>query len=376
MNEWLERIYEILMNIFSAISEVTKKAAEPVKDIGKSKEQKLYDLILKNSPGIGPKMTKMASKWFFHKRITNHDYMILVDYDYRESYPRMWVIDRKTGKSEQYKVAHGSKSDMDKDGYPTDFSNISGSHQSSLGAMVTQTIYSSQKFDYAMRLDGLEAGLNDLVRPRAIVFHSSHYVNDVKGQMIGDSWGCFAVSEATAKKIITEIDNGALLFAYHRSLDVVESNEPGIMNLQPAIDLIKKWEGLRKNAYLDPVGIWTIGYGTIRYPDGTRVKQGDTCTEAQAAAWLLDHVEDKTPQIDRAIKVPVSENEYCAIVSFVYNLGIGNFTSSTLLKKLNSGTRKAEVAAEFDRWVFAGGKKLQGLVNRRAEEKNLFLGLS
>lgn len=143
-------------------------------------------------------------------------------------------------------------------------------------------------------------------------------------------------------------------------------------NIQKAIDLIKKWEGFRSKAYLDPVGIPTIGYGTIQYPNGQKVKMGDVITEASAEHYLKEHIEtDVIPPVDRLIKVDLNDNQYSAIVSFTYNLGSGNLSSSTLLKKLNNKDYIG-AAKEFDRWVYAGGKKLKGLVNRRKEERALF----
>lgn len=363
--QWLKNLLTNLSQLFSS------SKGETVETFPPNKEEELKNLILQNSPGIGPKMTTMASQWFFHPRVTNMDYLVLVDFDYRETAPRMWVVDRKTGKSEVYKVAHGSNSDPDKDGYATEFSNVPETHKSSLGAMVTQQGYNSLKFKYSMVIDGLQQGLNNNVKSRAIVFHSSNYVNDVKGQMIGDSWGCFAVSETTARNIITKIDNGALLFAYHKSLDTVYK-APTSHKLDKAIELIRKWEGLRLSAYLDPVGIPTIGYGTIKYNDGTPVRLGDTLTETEAEDLLIQHIEDDIlGGMDQAITAPINENQYCALVSFTYNLGIGNFRSSTLLRKLNAGDYVG-ASLEFSRWNKAGGKILQGLVNRRADERALF----
>ncbi len=143
-------------------------------------------------------------------------------------------------------------------------------------------------------------------------------------------------------------------------------------NIQKGIDLIKKWEGFRAKAYRDPVGIWTIGYGTIRYPNGERVRAGEVVNVAQAEAYLTDHVRESVlPYMEDLITVPVTDNQYGALVSFIYNLGAGNFRKSTLLKKINNEDWFG-AADEFDKWVYAGGRKLKGLVRRRAEEKALF----
>lgn len=369
---FLEKIFQFISGLFLAL------AGRKPKDEGISPEEKLHDLIMKNSPGIGPKMTKMASEWFFHKKVTNMDYLVLVDFDLHESNPRMWVVNRKKGTSEVFKVAHGSNSDPDKDGSADQFSNVSGSHQSSLGAMVFKKQYGKKdggwsKFDYALKIEGLQKGLNENVQDRAIVFHSSNYVNDVRGKMIGDSWGCFAVSTATAQRIIDMIDDGALLFAYHKSLDKAPEVEGGEHSVEKAVKLIKKWEGFRANSYHDPVGVITIGYGTTVYPNGQKVKMGDFLTEAKATEYLRLHIEkDVLPAMADLIEVQLTENQFNALVSFVYNLGAGNLKRSTLLEKLNQGDFLG-AADEFPKWVKAGGKVLQGLVNRRADERALFL---
>lgn len=371
---FFEKLFEFLGNLFSALAKGPEEKETEVPTNSKA----LHDLVIKNSPGIGPKMTKLASNWFFDSRVTNHDYMVLIDFDYRETSPRMWLVDRRTGKSEVYKVAHASNSDPDKDGRPTEFSNVPNSKKSSLGPMVTakqygQSVGGWSKFEYAMKLDGLHPDLNGNVRQRAIVFHSSSYVNDIKGKLIGDSWGCPAVSTATAERIISMIDEGCLFFVYHKQLDSY-FRDTKTFPLNSALSLIKEFEGLRLEAYRDPVGIPTIGFGTIRYPNGNRVKMGDRITQGEAEAYLLDHIEDSVvPVLDSKIKVPVTSPQYNALVSFVYNVGSGAFSSSTLLRKLNAGAEAFEVASELLRWNKADGKVLNGLVRRREAERKLFL---
>jgi len=148
-------------------------------------------------------------------------------------------------------------------------------------------------------------------------------------------------------------------------------------NIGKAIDLIKKWEGFRSKAYKDPVGIWTIGYGTIKYPNGVRVAQGDNITEEKATAYLNAHImREIIPVLDYKLGVPINDNQYCALVSFAYNLGMGALGKSTLLNKLNAGDSLG-AGQEFKRWVKAGGQTLNGLIKRREEERALFeLGLN
>lgn len=137
-------------------------------------------------------------------------------------------------------------------------------------------------------------------------------------------------------------------------------------------DLIKSFEGLETSAYKDSAGIWTIGYGTIKYPNGTRVAGGDKITQAQAQSYLENDCKWVDACLDKHVKVKVSQKQFDALASFVYNVGETAFSTSTLLKKLNAGDFQG-AGAQFDVWVNAGGKRVQGLVNRRAKEKALFL---
>ena len=141
---------------------------------------------------------------------------------------------------------------------------------------------------------------------------------------------------------------------------------------QSGISLIKGFEGKRLNAYYDGVGVWTIGFGTIKYPNGVRVKKGDTCTEAQAESYLKNDLVKFENAINRLVKVPLNQNQFDAISSFTYNLGETNLSSSTLLKKLNAKDY-AGTADQFPRWNKAGGKVMNGLTRRREAERNLFL---
>jgi len=137
--------------------------------------------------------------------------------------------------------------------------------------------------------------------------------------------------------------------------------------------LIKKWEGFSAEAYLDSVGIPTIGYGTIRLPNGTRVTLGMTCTKEEAEEWLEHHINNKvTPCITETVKVALTQPEIDAIYSFIYNLGCANFKSSTLLKKINSEDFEG-ASLEFSKWNRAGRKVIAGLTARRQDEAKLFI---
>lgn len=138
------------------------------------------------------------------------------------------------------------------------------------------------------------------------------------------------------------------------------------------IDLIGEFEGLRLNAYDDGVGVWTIGWGTTVYPNSQKVKKGDRITLEQAKQYKAHDLAKFEKAVSDAVKVPLNQNQFNALVSLAYNIGVSAFTNSTLVKRLNDGNYKA-AADQFLAWVNAGGKRMQGLVNRRNKERELFL---
>ena len=138
------------------------------------------------------------------------------------------------------------------------------------------------------------------------------------------------------------------------------------------VDLICEFEGKRLVAYDDGVGVWTIGFGTIKYPNGVRVKKGDTCTLDQAKEYMRHDLIEFEHTVNSSVKVPLNQNQFDALVSLAYNIGSNAFKSSTLVKKLNTGDYQG-AADQFNVWVNGGGKRIQGLVNRRDREKLLFL---
>lgn len=132
-------------------------------------------------------------------------------------------------------------------------------------------------------------------------------------------------------------------------------------------ELIKSFEGLELEAYLCPANIWTIGYGHTG-----DVKEGDTITKAEADELLEKDLEKFRGGVNRCVKVPLNENQFGALVSFAYNVGIGSLQSSTLLKLLNACDYDA-ASDQFLRWNKSGGKVLTGLTRRREAERAVFL---
>ncbi|WP_412058351.1 lysozyme [Bartonella sp. DGB2] len=135
--------------------------------------------------------------------------------------------------------------------------------------------------------------------------------------------------------------------------------------------LIKQWEGLRREAYCDSAGVWTIGYGHTAAAGAPYPKQGMVLREQEAQALLLQDLHQYEQAVDGLVGVELNDNQFSALVSFCFNVGVDAFERSTLLKKLNQGDYTC-VPSELAKWVQAGGKRVVGLVNRRAAEAGLW----
>ncbi|HGM5321634.1 TPA: lysozyme [Serratia marcescens] len=138
------------------------------------------------------------------------------------------------------------------------------------------------------------------------------------------------------------------------------------------IELIKRFEGLELKAYQDSVGVWTIGYGWTQTVDGKKIAPGMRIDQATAERLLKCGVVQYEQGVNQLVKVRITQGQFDALMSFAYNLGLRSLSTSTLLRKLNDGDKQG-AADEFDRWVNAGGKRLDGLVTRRAAERRMFL---
>lgn len=130
--------------------------------------------------------------------------------------------------------------------------------------------------------------------------------------------------------------------------------------------LTESFEGCRLVAYQDQAGIWTIAFGHTR-----GVRPGDTCTQAQAEAWLQEDIAFAEDCVNKNVTVLLTQEEFDSLVDLIFNIGCGNFKTSTLLRLLNSGDYAA-AAAEFPKWDHAGGKENAGLLRRRIAEEAEF----
>lgn len=133
-----------------------------------------------------------------------------------------------------------------------------------------------------------------------------------------------------------------------------------------AFEKIKEFEGLNLTAYRCPAGVWTIGYGHTR-----GVRKGQTITEAQAESLLRGDILPCEEYV-RSLGLNLTQGQFDALVDFAFNLGIGALGNSTLLQKVRCKADEQEIRMQFGRWVYAGEKKLEGLVRRRAWEANRY----
>lgn len=132
------------------------------------------------------------------------------------------------------------------------------------------------------------------------------------------------------------------------------------------LKLTESFEGCRLAAYLDSVGVPTIGYGHTH-----GVTMGMTCTQEQAEQWLQEDIQVAVQAVNNLVTVPLTQQQFDALVDFTFNLGTGALQHSTLLRLLNSGNYQG-AAGEFEKWDKAGGKVLPGLLRRRQAERDMF----
>lgn len=140
---------------------------------------------------------------------------------------------------------------------------------------------------------------------------------------------------------------------------------------QHGVRFIKNWEGDKLKAYQDIVGIWTIGTGHTGSVDGKPIVNGMTITQAKSDALFLEDIAWAVQAINRRVIVRLTQSQFDALVSLIFNIGETQFKNSTLLRKLNSGDYLG-ASEQFLVWKNAGGRFSQGLFNRRKAEKMLF----
>ena len=139
------------------------------------------------------------------------------------------------------------------------------------------------------------------------------------------------------------------------------------------LDLIKEFEGLKLSPYLCSAKVPTIGYGNTFYENGTKVKMTDPPITRQRADALLILIADRfSTQVKDLVKKPITQNQFNALVSFAFNVGVTALGRSTLLRLVNNNPNDGNIAKEFLKWNRAGGRVVQGLTNRRIKESALY----
>ena len=138
------------------------------------------------------------------------------------------------------------------------------------------------------------------------------------------------------------------------------------------IKILHEFEDCKLKAYLCPAKVWTIGWGNTFYADGSKVKEGDKMTQIQADRLFEVILAKFESGVRNAIKVTLTDNQFSALVSFAYNVGLANFRGSTLLRKLNINPNDPSIGSEFLRWVNKGSAFEKGLTRRRKAESDLY----
>lgn len=139
------------------------------------------------------------------------------------------------------------------------------------------------------------------------------------------------------------------------------------------LSLIKKYEGCRLTAFKGVSGTWLIGYGNSVYEDGKKVSEGDKITQERADKIFESYLEKNfVKPVSQFVKSKVNDNMFSALVSLSYGIGLGNFFTSTLLKKVNANPNDPTIVDEFKKWNKLGTKVVQSLTRRRIEETNLY----
>jgi lysozyme len=176
------------------------------------------------------------------------------------------------------------------------------------------------------------------------------------------------------EKVVLGLLGTALIIIMLRKRIATALNKTPFGSISDKIfNTISSFEGFYQVPYWDFTG-YSVGYGSQYNWDAKRpVIKTDIVDKATAKRWLINDAMEDYQVVQFLIKVPVTDNQLIALSSLSYNIGINAFKNSTLLKLLNAGTNKSMIAKEFDRWIYAGGKVLDGLVKRRNAEKELFL---
>lgn len=138
------------------------------------------------------------------------------------------------------------------------------------------------------------------------------------------------------------------------------------------VEFIVSMEGLELKAYKCSAGVWTVGIGSTRYEDGTPVKKGDVITRDRALLLFKNTISIYENAVNKLVTSSINQNQYNALTSFCYNLGVSAFKGSTLLKKVNLNPNDPNITLQLNKWINAGGRPVKGLIIRRMKESKLY----
>ncbi len=142
---------------------------------------------------------------------------------------------------------------------------------------------------------------------------------------------------------------------------------------EKGLSLIKEFESFQSKPYQCPSLVWTIGYGNTYYENGEKIRKSDSpINEKRASELLKFSIKSFEQSVDSFCRDDIDQNQFDALVSFAFNVGINNLKNSTLLKLVNTNPKDPKIKDEFMRWTKSGGKTLSGLVKRRSEEAKLY----
>ena len=139
-----------------------------------------------------------------------------------------------------------------------------------------------------------------------------------------------------------------------------------------ASNILKEYESFREWSYLDSGGVWTYGYGFTKTPLGLKVTKGNYINKADSDKFIIEIVKNELLEITKLIRRDLQPNQYIALISLTYNIGLAAFRRSTLLKYINQNRESETIRSEWKRWSYDNGNWIKGLYNRRCKELNIY----
>lgn len=214
------------------------------------------------------------------------------------------------------------------------------------------------------------------VKSLQLKLKSAGYLTEGADGIFGQATRSALINFQKSKGLVADGIAGSATLAKLQNLGANTPNSSGKSISQKGINFIQSFEGYSSKAYDDGVGVWTIGWGTTIKSNGQKVKKGDVATKEQSLEYFRNDLKSFESAVNRLVKVNIDQDQYDALVSFTYNVGIGALTGSTALKKINQGDLRggADAMLSWNKGTVNGKKvELKGLTRRRNAERELFL---